>query len=322
MNNEIALILNDMTEYLNPSQIKQLQKVLIKRIHEQPEQGNECSNARYLEMFLMAKRIEGCSERTIAYYKVTAEKMLSNITKPLRKMTTEDLRSYLSFYQSQNGCSKITVDNVRRNLSSFFSWLEEEDHILKSPIRRIHKIKSKTTVKETITDENIEKLRDGCVEVRDLAIIDLLYSTGIRVGELVNLDIEDINFEERECIVYGKGDKERKVYFDARTKLHLQLYLQSRNDDNRALFVTLDKPHERLKISGVEIRLRKLGRKLNMERIHPHKCRRTMATRAIDKGMPIEQVQKLLGHQQIDTTMQYAMVNQTNVKMSHRKFIS
>ncbi len=322
MNNEIALILNDMTEYLNPSQIKQLQKVLIKRIHEQPEQGNECSNARYLEMFLMAKRIEGCSERTIAYYKVTAEKMLSNITKPLRKMTTEDLRSYLSFYQSQNGCSKITVDNVRRNLSSFFSWLEEEDHILKSPIRRIHKIKSKTTVKETITDENIEKLRDGCVEVRDLAIIDLLYSTGIRVGELVNLDIEDINFEERECIVYGKGDKERKVYFDARTKLHLQLYLQSRNDDNRALFVTLDKPHARLKISGVEIRLRKLGRKLNMERIHPHKCRRTMATRAIDKGMPIEQVQKLLGHQQIDTTMQYAMVNQTNVKMSHRKFIS
>lgn len=322
MNNEIALILNDMTEYLNPSQIKQLQKVLIKRIHEQPEQGNECSNARYLEMFLMAKRIEGCSERTIAYYKVTAEKMLSNITKPLRKMTTEDLRSYLSFYQSQNGCSKITVDNVRRNLSSFFSWLEEEDHILKSPIRRIHKIKSKTTVKETITDENIEKLRDGCVEVRDLAIIDLLYSTGIRVGELVNLDIEDINFEERECIVYGKGDKERKVYFDARTKLHLQLYLQSRNDDNRALFVTLDKPHARLKISGVEIRLRKLGRKLNMERIHPHKFRRTMATRAIDKGMPIEQVQKLLGHQQIDTTMKYAMVNQTNVKMSHRKFIS
>lgn len=233
-------------------------------------------------------------------------------------MTTEDLRAYLSFYQSQNGCSKVTVDNVRRNLSSFFSWLEEEDHILKSPIRRIHKIKSKTTVKETITDENIEKLRDGCVEARDLAIIDLLYSTGIRVGELVNLDIEDINFEERECIVYGKGDKERKVYFDARTKLHLQLYLQSRNDDNRALFVTLDKPHERLKISGVEIRLRKL----NMERIHPHKFRRTMATRAIDKGMPIEQVQKLLGHQQIDTTMQYAMVNQTNVKMSHRKFIS
>lgn len=322
MNNEIALILDDMTEYLNPSQIKQLQKVLIKRINEQPEQSDGCSNAQYLEMFLMAKRIEGCSERTIAYYKVTAEKMLENITKPLRKMTTEDLRSYLSFYQSQNGCSKITVDNVRRNLSSFFSWLEEEDHILKSPIRRIHKIKSKTTVKETITDENIEKLRDGCAEVRDLAIIDLLYSTGIRVGELVNLDIEDINFEERECIVYGKGDKERKVYFDARTKLHLQLYLQSRNDDNRALFVTLDKPHARLKISGVEIRLRKLGRKLNMERIHPHKFRRTMATRAIDKGMPIEQVQKLLGHQQIDTTMKYAMVNQTNVKMSHRKFIS
>ena len=232
------------------------------------------------------------------------------------------MRTYLVEYQQINQCSKVTVDNIRRNVSSFFSWLEEEDYILKSPMRRIHKIKTKKVVKGIISDESIEKMRDQCTEIRDLAMIDLLYSTGIRVGELVNLNIENVDLEQRECVVYGKGDKERKVYFDARTKLHLQLYLQSRSDDNRALFVTLDKPHARLKISGVEIRLRKLGRKLNMERIHPHKFRRTMATRAIDKGMPIEQVQKLLGHQQIDTTMQYAMVNQTNVKMSHRKFIS
>lgn len=322
MNNEISLILTDMEEILNPSQLKQLQKVLIKRINDRKESDVSASNTEYLDMFLMAKRIEGCSERTLAYYKVTAEKMLSCIIKPLRKMTTEDIRAYLSFYQAQNGCSRTTVDNVRRNLSSFFSWLEEEDHILKSPIRRIHKIKSKTVVKEIITDENIERLRDGCYEPRDLAIIDLLYSTGIRVGELVNLDIEDINFEERECVVYGKGDKERKVYFDARTKLHLQRYLNTRTDNNKALFVTLNKPYNRLKISGVEIRLRKLGQTLCVDRIHPHKFRRTMATRAIDKGMPIEQVQKLLGHQQIDTTMQYAMVNQSNVKISHRKYIS
>ena len=217
---------------------------------------------------------------------------------------------------------KVTVDNVRRNMSSFFSWLEEEDYILKSPMRRIHKIKTKQPVKETITDEMIEKLRDNCTCVRDLAMIDLLYSTGIRVGELVGLNISDIDFEERECIVFGKGDKERRVYFDAKAKLHLQEYIESRTDDNPALFVTLDAPHARLKISGVEIRVRELGRKLNIDKIHPHKFRRTMATRAIDKGMPIEQVQKILGHSQIDTTMQYAIVNQNNVKVSHRRYIA
>ena len=211
---------------------------------------------------------------------------------------------------------------MRRNLSSFFSWLEEENHILKSPIRRIHKIKTKTVVKEVISDESMEILRDNCTEPRDLAIIDLLASTGMRVGELVNLNIEDINFEERECVVFGKGDKERKVYFDAKTKIHLMNYLDMRCDNNPALFVSLDKPYTRLNISGVEIRVRELGRRLNLEKIHPHKFRRTMATRAIDKGMPIEQVQKLLGHQQIDTTMKYAMVNQSNVKASHRKYIA
>jgi len=225
-------------------------------------------------------------------------------------------------YQKINNCGKTTIDNVRRNLSSFFSWLEEEDYILKSPMRRIHKIKTKTVVKETISDEAIEKMRDHCEEIRDLAMIDLLYSTGIRVGELVNLNISDIDFEERECIVFGKGDKERKVYFDAKSKIHLQEYIASRTDDNPALFVTLDHRHERLQISGVEIRLRKIGRELSIGRIHPHKFRRTMATRAIDKGMPIEQVQKILGHSQIDTTMQYAMVNQSNVKNSHQKFIA
>ena len=216
----------------------------------------------------------------------------------------------------------MTVDNIRRNISSFFSWLEEEDYILKSPMRRIHKIKTKTVVKEVISDENMEKMRDACDEIRDLAIIGLLYSTGIRVGELVRLNIKDVNLEQRECVVFGKGDKERRVYFDAKAKIHLMEYLSGRTDDNPALFVSLDAPHTRLQISGVEIRLRALGRKLSLGRIHPHKFRRTMATRAIDKGMPIEQVQKILGHSQIDTTMQYAIVNQSNVKTSHQKFIA
>ena len=315
-------ILNDMAEELSVMQLKKLQGVLLRRLQEPEEQKEPAHNDEYLEMFINAKKIEGCSLRTLNYYRSSVRHMLSMIKTPVRKITTEQLREYLAAYQQINNCGKSTVDNIRRNISSFFSWLEEEDHILKSPMRRIHKIKTKTKVKETISDEDIERLRDHCEEIRDLAIIDLLYSTGIRVGELVNLDINDINFEERECIVYGKGEKERRVYFDAKAKLHLQDYIASRTDSNPALFVTLDSPYDRLKISGVEIRLRSLGRKLNLTKIHPHKFRRTMATRAIDKGMPIEQVQKLLGHSQIDTTMQYVIVNQNNVKASHQKFIA
>ena len=322
MEEKIVTIINKMADYLNISQMKKLQEVLLQTFSENTIQKEEISNDEYLRLFLDAKRIEGCSERTIKYYSVTVVRMLQKIETPVRKISTEEIRKYLVDYQKINDCSKVTVDNVRRNISSFFSWLEEEDYILKSPMRRIHKIKTKQPVKEIISDEAIELLRDHCQCPRDLAMIDLLYSTGIRVGELVNLNISDIDFEARECIVFGKGDKERKVYFDAKAKLHLLNYLHKRDDDNPALFVTLDAPHERLKISGVEIRIRTLGRKLNMGKIHPHKFRRTMATRAIDKGMPIEQVQKLLGHSQIDTTMQYAIVNQTNVKTSHQKFIA
>ena len=322
MEEKLVKILNEMADYLNISQMKKLQETLLKHLAENEAKTEEIPNVEYLKMIIDAKQIEGCSERTLQYYRVTIEHMLGSIETPIRKITTDEIRGYLVDYQKVNNCSKVTVDNVRRNMSSFFSWLEEEDYILKSPMRRIHKIKTKQPVKETITDEMIEKLRDNCTCVRDLAMIDLLYSTGIRVGELVGLNISDIDFEERECIVFGKGDKERRVYFDAKAKLHLQEYIESRTDDNPALFVTLDAPHARLKISGVEIRVRELGRKLNIDKIHPHKFRRTMATRAIDKGMPIEQVQKILGHSQIDTTMQYAIVNQNNVKVSHRRYIA
>lgn len=322
MDEKLVSILNEMADYLSIAQMKKLQEVLIKNLSEDEPKKEQIPNENYLKMFIDAKRIEGCSERTLQYYNLTVSQLLSIVTVPVRKMTTDEIRGYLAGYQQRNNCSKVTVDNVRRNISSFFSWLEEEDYILKSPMKRIHKIKTKQPVKEIISDEMIERLRDNCKCVRDLAMIDLLYSTGIRVGELVGLNISDINFEERECVVYGKGDKERKVYFDAKAKLHLQNYIESRQDDNPALFITLDAPYDRLKISGVEIRVRELGRKLQMDKIHPHKFRRTMATRAIDKGMPIEQVQKILGHSQIDTTMQYAIVNQNNVKTSHRKYIA
>ena len=322
MEEKVVIILNEMSEYLSVSQMKKLQEVMLRVFAEREEEKKQIPNDEYLKMFLDAKAIEGCSDRTIQYYRVTIEKMLQEQICSVRKITTEDMRAYLSDYQKINNCSKVTVDNVRRNISSFFSWLEDENYILKSPMRRIHKIKTNQQIKEVISDEDIERLRDNCRCKRDLAMIDLLYSTGIRVGELVNLNISDVDFESRECVVFGKGGKERRVYFDAKAKLHLLNYIKSRKDNNPALFVTLDAPYDRLKISGVEIRMRSLGRSINMTKIHPHKFRRTMATRAIDKGMPIEQVQKILGHSQIDTTMQYAMVNQSNVKTSHRKYIS
>lgn len=321
MNLVINTIIDDLSEVLDIEQKELLRATLFKRLKQYDTNYSEYSNTDYIEMFIAAKSVEGCSSRTLTYYKSTIEKVFSEITIPIGKVTTDILREYIATYQGRSKCGKVTIDNIRRIMSSFFSWLENEDFIIKSPVRRIHKIRKGSVVKETFSDENIELMRDNCKELRDLAILDLLYSTGIRVGELVNLDVSDINFEERECIVFGKGDKERKVYFDARTKIHLKEYIKTRDDNNPALFVTLQKPYNRLKISGVEIRVRELGRRLHIDKVHPHKFRRSMATRAIDKGMPIEQVQKLLGHSQIDTTMQYAMVNQNNVKNSHRRYI-
>lgn len=322
-NSFIKSVLETMEEELSVKQLKVLQEVLVKELYKDKENvENDKSNFDLIEEFIDAKRVEGCSERTLKEYRISAVKLVNYYQdKTLRKITTDDVRNFLMNYQGINNCSNTTIDNHRRNLSSFFAWLEAEDYILKSPMLRIHKIKTKKVVKKIISDEDIEILRDNCKDIRDLAIIDLLYSTGIRVGELVNLNKEDIDFENRECIVIGKGNKERTVYFDAKTKLHLMNYLKVRKDNNPALFVSLDKPYDRLNISGVEVRLRKLGRSLGLDKIHPHKFRRSMATRAIDKGMPIEQVQQLLGHNQIDTTMCYAKVMDENVKYAHRKYI-
>lgn len=326
----INQILQGMLPVLNNAQSSRLQKVLTDAFvnikftasegAEHKEKG--ITNERLIELFISAKRIEGCSEKSLKYYSSTIQAMLAKINKPVLEITTEDLRSYLTGYQAEKNSSKVTIDNIRRILSSFFSWLEDEDYVLKSPVRRIHKVKSASTIKETYSDEALETMRDNCENLRDLALIDILASTGMRVGELVLLNRDDINFEERECVVFGKGSKERIVYFDARAKIHLQNYLQSRIDNNPALFVSLKAPYNRLKIGGVEVRLRELGKRLNLPKVHPHKFRRTLATMAIDKGMPVEQLQRLLGHQRIDTTLQYAMVKQSNVKIAHRKYIS
>jgi len=328
-NQLISEITRQMIPYLDNAQIEQLQNVLqhtlwsvqINANGDGVQQLEKESNTELLEMFLSAKRVEGCSEKTLRYYETSIRRLFVAVDCHVTHMQTDDLRGYLSDYQQQTQCSKGNIDNIRRIMSSFFTWLEDENYILKSPVRRIHKIRSNKTVKETYTDEALETMRDQCGCLRDLAMIDLLASTGMRVGELVRLNRDDIDFENRECVVFGKGSKERPVYFDARTKIHLKNYLDSRIDDNPALFVSLLSPHNRLEISGVEVRLRKLGQRLGITKVHPHKFRRTLATRAIDKGMPIEQVQQLLGHAKIDTTMQYAMVNQNNVKISHRKYI-
>ncbi|ENK0556594.1 integrase [Clostridium sporogenes] len=323
----IIEIEHEMVNSLNNMQMEELHNVLLKKlqgltfIDKANNKNLHNEEIDYCNIFICAKRVEGCSEKSIKYYRSTIENMLRVLDKPVKHITTEDLRGYLAEYNKRSNCSKVTIDNIRRILSTFFSWLEDENYVIKSPVRRIHKIRTGKTVKEIYTDEHLEIMRDNCKEIRDLAIIDLLNSTGIRVGELVRLNIDDIDFNERECIVEGKGNKQRRVYFDAKTKIHLQNYLNSRVDDNKALFVSLIQPYNRLNISGVEIRMRTLGEKLNINKLHPHKFRRTLATRAIDKGMPIEQVQHLLGHQKIDTTLQYAMVNQNNVKISHRKYI-
>lgn len=284
-------------------------------------QKDNQTDFQLISSFIAAKRIEGCSEKSLQYYENTIQCTVNNIAKDIKHLTTDDLRLYLTTYQQQHNSSRVTIDNIRRILSSFFSWLEDEGYIFKSPIRRIHKVKTDKIIKETYTDEELETLRDNTITIRDLAIIDMLASTGMRIGEMVLLNKTDVNFTERECKVLGKGNKERIVYFDARTKLHLQQYLDSRKDENAALFVSLRKPCDRITIGGIESRLRKMGQKLEINKVHPHKFRRTLATMAIDKGMPIEQLQRLLGHQRIDTTLQYAMVKQSNVKLAHKKYI-
>ena len=324
----IHTVIDGMAPALSKEQLELLESVLTQTldsydvtpsISEEEQQAK--ANAELLQAYLSAKKIEGCSEKTIGYYQSTIDTLFAVVRKPVCDVTTNDIRNYLSDYQEQRKVSRVTIDNMRRIFSSFFAWLEDEDYIAKSPVRRIHKVKTDSLVKEVLSDEQLEQLRDSCTNKRDLALIDILSSTGIRVGELIKLNRNDIDFHERQCIVFGKGNKERIVYFNARTKLHLQQYLNERTDDNPALFVSLHSPYTRLTISGVEVRIRKLGQTLSMPKVHPHKFRRTLATMAIDKGMPIEQVQRLLGHVRIDTTLHYAIVNQNNVKLAHKKYL-
>jgi site-specific recombinase XerD len=324
----ITEIQESMAGTLSITQLEELGRVLTRSLHsvditerQADDAAGPDDGAGLQSAFIAAKRVEGCSEKSLKYYAAVIASMRDSIRRPIRAIATDDLREFFSDYKEAHGVSNVSIDNMRRILSSFFGWLEDEDYILKSPVRRIHRIRTDTTIKDTLSDEGLEQLRDACTTVRDLAMIDLLSSTGIRVSELVQLDREHFNFTERECVVFGKGAKERMVYFDARTKIHLMDYFDSRTDSDPAAFVSLFSPHKRLQRGGVETRIREIGRRTTVQKVHPHKFRRTLATRAIDKGMPIEQVQRLLGHIRIDTTMGYAMVDQQNVKSAHRKYI-
>lgn len=321
MDEQISSILSMMSAVLDNEQLGTLHATLVKVLSKPEETQTPKDNASQLEAFLAAKSVEGCSKKTIEYYELTISKALAAIDKPILRMTTQDLRSYLSDYQVKRSSSAATINNMRRVLSSFFSWLEDEGVLLKSPMRRIKPIKTPTKVKTTFTSEQVERMREEAACMRDLAIIDLLTTTGMRVSELVGLNRDDFNIEKRECIVLGKGNKERTVYFDDRAKMHLTAYFATRADNNDAAFICRNDHGRRLGKDGVEKAVRKIGERAGIEHAHPHKFRRTLATKAIGKGMPIEQVQHLLGHQRIDTTLHYAMVDEVNVKMSHRRFI-
>ena len=324
-NQIINEIQRKMLPYLNNEQLLHLkavleasfQGVIIEMGEEQPKAGEQDSAAA----FITAKRIEGCSEKTLAYYSKTIEAMLNGVGKLPQQITTDDLRKYLTDYQTQRHSSKVTIDNIRRILSSFFSWLEDEDFIVKSPVRRIHKVKTAKIIKETYTDEALELMRDNCSTVRDLAIIDLLASSGMRVGELVTLNREDINFNERECVVFGKGNKERKVFFNDRSILRLSEYIDYRKDNCEYLFCSLKKPFRRLNVGGVETNVKNIGKKAGVANCHPHRFRRTMACNALKKGMPIEQIQALLGHENIETTKVYLCIDTDKLAVEHNRYL-
>lgn len=328
MNIEIInAIKTEMQDTLNQEQMDKLDKVLNMTLGSSID-SHYCDKDKknLIKKFILAKKIEGCSKRTEEYYEATLLFFEKHIGCSICSVKTEQIRDYLIKYQKINNCSNVTLDTVRRILSSFYKWLEEENYVLKSPMKRIHRIKSPVVIKPAFTEEQTEVIRKTASQnLRNLTIIDLLLSSGLRVSELVNLNRSSVNLSTRTCVVFGKGAKQREIYFDVRTKIELENYLKSRKDKCRALFVSSRKnkngTYNRLCINTIEKIIRDLGEKTDILNVHPHRFRRTLATKAIDKGMPIEQVQVLLGHSKIDTTLRYANVQQSNVRHSHQKYI-
>ena len=322
MENElIDTILQRMQSFLNYAQTLKLREILNEVLVPIKDSKINYSNEELFKAFLNAKHLEGLTDRSLTYYKQELVYIFKDLKKSVLETTTRDLREFLSKYQIENNVNNVTLNNVRRVLNSFFTWLENENYIFKSPMRRIHNIKTDKIIKQPFDLRSINKMREYAKKVpRDLAIIDLLLSTGMRVGELVLLNKKDLDLNKKQCKVFGKGRKERICFFDERAKESLQNYLKTRTDKEEALFVNLNgEQKRRITIEAVGNHIRVIGRRCGIEKAHPHRFRRTLATMALDKGMPLEQVQKLLGHEEIGTTLIYANVKEANVKKTYRK---
>ena len=275
----------------------------------------------YLQEFLDVKALEGCSKATIKNYKFNLNKFLLGVGKDPTEIATQDIRKYLADYKRERGVSNTTLDNMRRVFQSFFTWMHREGYIIKDPCAAVNKIRADKIIKNPYSDKEMELMREAAKNLREKAIIEVLYSTGMRIGELEKLNKDDIDFVNGKAIVFGKGAKEREVYFNVKAQLALKKYLENRNDTNEALFVGLQSPYNRLKVSTYEKILRELGGRCGVH-CHPHRFRRTCATILLNKGMPIQEVSKVLGHAKLETTMIYCEIDQQSVATNHRKYMN
>ena len=306
-----------MREHLSSDQMHTLRDAL--ETVFMPSDAGQLDNERYIAMFIDAKRVENLSARTLEYYESTLRRDVAYIGKPVRFVDANDVRRCLAWLLVDRGCSPTTVNNDRRILSTFFQWLEDEDIIRKSPVKRTKALKEEKGDKKPFTDEDVVRMREACRDDRDRAIVELLLSSGMRVSEMCGLDRADVDLAARECEVLGKGRKRRTCYFSAAAKFYLEKYLESRDDGNAALIVSMAAPHGRLGICGVENIVRAIGLRAGVDGAHPHRFRRTMATNNLKRGMKLEEIQQLLGHSNMDTTLIYAKVDREMLKVNARR---
>lgn len=326
----ITEVLQMTMPYLDQEQCKKLNENLHIALQKYEDLKERCtelmdpdnSYMEYLDLFLNRKETEGKSKRTIEQYRLHLSRMLCYFNKSVDKIRENDLFVYLTKYKNIRKVSNTYLNNIRRVFSSFFGWLNNKGFISRNPAIGLEPIKTEKKIRKGFSDEELDKLKRACVQKRDLALIEFMYSTGVRASELVSLNRCDIGFYEKSVIVYGKGSKEREVYLTPIACSYLKEYLDDRKDDNEALFVSTRSPHERLTVAGVERILKKLGKIAGVENVHPHRFRRTMATNVLKKGMPLEEVKELLGHSKLDTTMIYCTVNRENVKHTHQRLMS
>lgn len=325
----VTAILQEMTPVLNKEQLDRLKSVVRVRLCgydiSRKETGLMCTDQNgqnYLRVFLDTFRQNGKSEGTIEQYRLHLSRMLSYVGKNVEDIDDDDLIAYMEKYKALRHVSNRYMNNIRLVFNSFFRWLQRKKVIMRNPVDGLEPIKYKQAVKKPLSPEEMEKVRCACEQERDLAIVEFLYSSAVRVSELCQLNRDDICWESDDVMVLGKGNKEREVYLNARAHLHLKQYLESRTDDNPALFVGTRAPHERLTKSGVRNILKKIGSAAGVSKVHPHRFRRTSATDLLRMGMPIEQVQELLGHVKIETTRIYCTVTKEQVRASHRRFMA